>query len=110
MTRLLPPEALIRTGPVDHADWNYRPVLGWIQQRRFALVEELLPAERIGKLLEIGYGSGVFMPELAARCEQLHGIDVHPRAEEVQSRLLEHGVKAQLASGSAECLPYDDAA
>lgn len=108
MLRLLPPTALVKTGPVDHADWNYRPLLGWIQRRRFKLILRLLPKERVGKLLEIGYGSGVFMPELAQRCDELHGIDIHPHAVKVQARLAEHGVTAQLVSGSAEALPYDD--
>jgi len=106
MVRLLPRDALVKTGPVDHADWNYRPVLGWIQRLRFRLILDLLPRGKVGRLLEIGYGSGVFMPELAARCEELFGIDVHPHAAEVESRLKEHGVKAELVSGSAEHLPY----
>lgn len=105
--QLLPREALIQTGPVDHADWNYRPVLGWIQRLRFGLVSRLLPKEKVGKLLEIGYGSGVFLPELARRCEELHGIDIHPRAGEVEARLREYGVAARLVSGSAEGLPYE---
>lgn len=105
--QLLPREALIATGPVDHADWNYRPVLGWIQRLRFGLVSRLLPRRKVGRLLEIGYGSGVFMPELARRCEDLHGIDIHPRASEVEARLRDHGVAARLVSGSAESLPYD---
>jgi ubiquinone/menaquinone biosynthesis C-methylase UbiE len=106
MVRLLPRDALVKTGPVDHADWNYRPVLGWIQRLRFRLILDLLPRGKVGRLLEIGYGSGVFMPELATRCEELFGIDVHPFAAEVQSRLKEHGVTAELGSGSAEELPY----
>lgn len=105
---LLPREALIATGPVDHADWNYRPVLGWIQRLRFGLVSRLLPRQKVGRLLEIGYGSGVFMPELARRCEELHGIDIHPRAAKVETCLREHGVAARLVSGSAESLPYEN--
>jgi hypothetical protein len=41
--RLLPHRSLLKTGPVDHADWNYRPLLGWIMGRRFALFRKLLP-------------------------------------------------------------------
>jgi tRNA G46 methylase TrmB len=64
---LLPPSALLRTGPVDHADWNYRPLIGTVQRIRFRLVCRLLGNGRFDRLLEIGYGSGVFMPELAKR-------------------------------------------
>ena len=109
MLHLLPANSLIRTGPVDHADWNYRPILGRIQRLRFQLATKLLPAGKVGRLLEIGYGSGVFMPELARHCQELFGIDIHPHAAAVADRLREHGVIAQLASGSAESLPYRDA-
>lgn len=105
---LLPESALIRTGPVDHADWNYRPLIGSIQRLRFRLIKRLLSEQRFGRLLEIGYGSGVFMPELAKRADQLFGIDPHPMPREVEAVLREHGIHASLVSGSAEQLPYDD--
>lgn len=105
--RLLGPHALLRTGPVDHADWNFRPVLGAIQRIRFHLALDLLPPGRVGSLLEIGYGSGVFLPSLAERCEVLRGVDVHGRAEEVQETLRRAGVDASLSSASAERLPVE---
>jgi ubiquinone/menaquinone biosynthesis C-methylase UbiE len=105
--RLLPPGALIKTGPVDHADWNFKPILGWIQQQRFRLALSLLPKDRIGRILEIGYGSGVFLPELSRHCEELHGIDLHGRNEEIAGELVKQGVSAQLRSGTAEVLPFD---
>lgn len=108
MLKLLPADALISTGPVDHADWNYRPLLGAIQRLRFRLVVSLLPQKMIPRLLEIGYGSGVFMPELARHCDELHGIDIHDYAGPVQARLSEYGVNAHLRSASAESLPYDE--
>lgn len=106
---LLPQSALIRTGPVDHADWNYKPVLGTVQRIRFRLIRELLGDRRYDRLLEIGYGSGVFMPELAKRAGELYGIDIHPMPREVEAVLKQHGITASLFSGSAESLPYDDA-
>ena len=105
---LLPPSALLRTGPVDHADWNYRPLIGTVQRIRFRLVCRLLGDRRFDRLLEIGYGSGVFMPELAARASELYGLDPHPMPREVEGVLMQHGVKAKLTTGSAESLPYDD--
>jgi SAM-dependent methyltransferase len=107
--RLLPYRSLLKTGPVDHADWNYRPLLGWIMGRRFALFRKLLPGDKAGALLEVGYGSGVFMPELARHCNELHGIDVHPHAKEVGQRLAEHGVAAHLQQARVEQLPYSPA-
>jgi ubiquinone/menaquinone biosynthesis C-methylase UbiE len=105
---LLPEEVLVKTGPVDHADWNFRPILGSIQRSRFRLMLDLLEGHHFDRLLEVGYGSGVFMPELARRCRNLHGIDVHPCAESVGASLRKLDLRASLLSGSAESMPFAD--
>ena len=105
--RLLPPAAFVRTGPVDHGDWNYRFPLGPIRRRRLVLASKLLPA-RVGRLLKIGYGSGVHMPHWATTADEPFGINPHPHAEEVTAVLKAHGVAAALTSGSAEAMPYPD--
>lgn len=105
---LLPESALVRTGPVDHADWNYRPLIGAVQRIRFRLIRTLLGERRFERVLEIGYGSGVFMPELAKRANELFGIDPHLMPREVEEALRKHGVHASLVTGSAEALPYED--
>jgi ubiquinone/menaquinone biosynthesis C-methylase UbiE len=105
---LLPEEILVKTGPVDHADWNYRPLLGAIQRSRFRLVLRLLDGECFGRLLEVGYGSGVFLPELARRSSDLHGIDIHDEPESVSASLRKLDVNATLRSASAERMPFDD--
>jgi ubiquinone/menaquinone biosynthesis C-methylase UbiE len=106
--QLLPLDALMKTGDVDHADWNFRPLLGQIQKIRFRLIRKLLKVRRWHRLLEIGYGSGVFMPELARHADELFGIDPHPYPDEVANVLAEHGVEAKLATGSATSMPYAD--
>jgi ubiquinone/menaquinone biosynthesis C-methylase UbiE len=108
--RLLPRSALVTTGPVDHADWNYRPLLGWISRQRVRLVAGLLAERpRCGSLLEIGYGSGVFLPTWTQFTCELHGIDIHGQAGEVAKVLAAHGIGAELRTGTAEALPYPDA-
>jgi len=106
--QLLPPAALIKTGIVDHAEWNYRPLLGWIQRLRFQLILKLLPPGRIPRMLEVGYGSGIFMPELSSHCEELYGIDIHARTSAVTGVLASYAVRAELFSGSVESLPFED--
>jgi len=106
--QLLPPAALIKTGIVDHAEWNYRPLLGWIQRLRFLLIRRLLPPGRVAWTLEVGYGSGIFMPELSSHCEELYGIDVHARTSAVTGVLASYAVRAELFSGSVESLPFED--
>jgi ubiquinone/menaquinone biosynthesis C-methylase UbiE len=104
--RLLPKDALVVTGPVDHADWNYRPVLSTISRARFRLVCGLLPDGKVNRLLELGYGSGIFLPELATRCHSLFALDVHDKNGEVADKLTAFDVDAVLTSGSAEAMPY----
>jgi ubiquinone/menaquinone biosynthesis C-methylase UbiE len=105
---LLPEEVLVKTGPVDHADWNFRPLLGAIQRSRFRLLLGLLGAERFDRLLEVGYGSGVFLPELARRARDLYGVDIHREPERVAASLAKLDVHASLFSTSAEQMPFDD--
>jgi ubiquinone/menaquinone biosynthesis C-methylase UbiE len=106
--KLLPQDALLKTGEVDHADWNYRPLLGSISRTRFRLVVSLLGNERVERLLEIGYGSGVLMPELARFADELYGIDIHEMPEEVAASLSRFSVKARLYSASASDMPFEE--
>jgi ubiquinone/menaquinone biosynthesis C-methylase UbiE len=108
MPQLLNRHDLIRTGPVDHADWTYRPLLGLIVRSRFRLISKFLPVKKVGRILEIGYGSGVFMPELARHCDHLYGIDVHSHSQTIQRLLRNRGVSVELATASAESMPYQD--
>ncbi len=102
---LLKPGELVATGPVDHADWNYRPVLGLISRLRFRLIVAMLPSD-IGPLLEVGYGSGVFLPELSKHCRELYGLDIHDNVNHVSAVLDRRRIKADLRTGSAAAMPY----
>lgn len=106
--RLLPPSDLFKTSKIDHAEWNFTPILGWLQRSRFRLVQSLLEPGYYGRLLEVGYGSGVFMPELSRYCDALYGLDVHDKERDVAAVLQRHGVDAQLHSASATRIPFPD--
>jgi ubiquinone/menaquinone biosynthesis C-methylase UbiE len=105
---LLPREALLKTGDVDHAAWNYDGLLGFVSRRRFALVRRLLPKGRVHRLLEVGYGSGVFFPELAKHADELYGADIHHRPADVTAVLAKTGIAANLVTAPAEALPFAD--
>jgi len=107
-TALLPRESLVKTGDVDHAAWNYDGLLGFVSRQRFELVRSLLPKRPVRKLLEVGYGSGVFFPELIKHAEQLYGADIHDKPAEVTAVLARAGIAAQLVTAPAETLPYAD--
>lgn len=106
--KLLPPEALVRTGAVDHADWNYRPLLGRISRARFHLIKKLLGKSRGRRLLEIGYGSGVFLPDLAGYADAVYGADIHDEPTRVAESLAANGVEAELVASGAEKMPWPD--
>ena len=106
--QLLPKDRLIRTGPVDHADWNYRPILGPISRTRFRAIRAMLQGERHTRLLEMGYGSGVFLPELGAYTDELFGVDLHQFAGTVAAHLKKANLSAQLFSSDARSLPFPD--
>jgi ubiquinone/menaquinone biosynthesis C-methylase UbiE len=106
--KLLPQDQLLHTSRVDHAEWNYRPLLSFIIRRRYTLALSLLPAESVRRMLEVGYGSGIFMPELALRCEELYGIDIHSEAATVQERLMQSGVRATLTRQDAATMDFPD--
>jgi ubiquinone/menaquinone biosynthesis C-methylase UbiE len=103
---LLPRDLLIKTNPIDHADWNYKLVLSWIQRKRFQLALSLIGNDNYDQILEIGYGSGIFMPVLSKHCNKLYGIDIHPFNEKVSKILLNYGIAANLYHGSVSQMPF----
>ena len=105
---LLAQHQLLPTGPVDHANWNYLPVIGVIQRLRFRLIARLMEGRRFESLLEIGYGSGIFMPELARHAQRLAGVDIHARHVEVAEVLATNGLAADLRSASMTGTPFAD--
>jgi SAM-dependent methyltransferase len=105
--KLLPRDLLIRTGPVDHADWNYKPVLGPISRRRFHLIRAMLK-KRVPRLLEMGYGSGVFLPELVRYTDELYGADIHSFHREVEEQLTKVDLTAKLVAFDGKSLPFPD--
>lgn len=105
--KLLPKDWLIPTSRIDHGDWAYRPPQCYAVRERFRLIASLLPAH-VTSILEVGFGSGIFMPELAARCRALCGVDVHDRVYEVQARLAEYGVRAHLVREDAAHTSFAD--
>jgi len=99
----------VKTSSIDHADWNYDGLLGYVSRQRFRLVASLLPERRLDSILEIGYGSGIFIPELAARAAHVSGIDVHDGAAAVTVALADAGISAELICAPAEALPFENA-
>lgn len=107
--QFLPEDCLVKTGPVDYASWTYnRGILGHILRQRYHMALHLMGDEPCQSLLEIGYGSGIFLPELARRSQEVHGIDIHEHAQVVTQALQAKGVSVKLQTAPAEKIPYAD--
>lgn len=107
--RLLPREYLVKTNDLDQADRNHKPTLGFIQRRRFQLIVKLFGTTRYKHALDVGYGSGVFLPELARHATDVSGVDPHDHNDKTHVALEQVEVAATLYSGPAEHLPMADA-
>ncbi len=106
---LPPPGHLPQTGPVDYVDHYYGGGMGMVLRERLRWVRDALPAS-VGSVLEIGYGSGVFMYTLASRAKTLFGIDIHAHGAAVSRQLDQDGIHLTAAQGSGMTLPYRNGA
>ncbi len=105
----LPPRGLPpRTGDDDPVDYYYRPLSARLYRARLQLAGRLLGPGPFSALLEVGYGSGIFLPELARRTERLAAVDIHDEAARVRTMLLELEVEAELRRASVYELPFGD--
>src|SRR5687768_3339890 len=105
----LPPRELVpKPDPDDPVDYYYRLPTARIYRARLRLAGRLLGAGPFDSLLEVGYGSGIFLPELARRCSRLAAIDVHGASEQVQAMLRRLGLEADLREASLFDLPFED--
>lgn len=83
-----------------------KPLFGKLYRRRVAMCISLLPPG--GKVLEIGYGSGVGFLNLAEKFDRISGVDLHPCPRQVQSVFQRHGMNPDLRQGGISNLPYDN--
>ncbi len=107
---ILPERAFLRrTSDVDYYHWNYLFPIKYIQLYRFRVILDLLGPGRVGRLLEAGTGSGVFLPELSRHCRELYACDVHGRMDAVAGMCRAYHLKAELKSASIQETGYPDA-
>jgi ubiquinone/menaquinone biosynthesis C-methylase UbiE len=108
-TLLLPPRGLVpKPDAYDPVDYYYRPATARLYRARLRMALDLLGPGRFPALLEVGYGSGIFLPELATHAERLVGIDLHGESAPVAEMLRRLGVEAELLQGSLFELPFAD--
>ena len=82
---LPPKELLVKTGDVDYYDWNYKFPIKYVQQYRFKRILKRLRIFNVNTLLEVGTGSGIFLPELSKNCKHLYACDIHEHFESARN-------------------------
>lgn len=91
-----------KSGPTDPILYYYsRWGIGWLYRRRIEMGMEMIPQLRAGaRILEVGYGAGLVLYNLASLAGELHGLDLDADPRAVTERLYKLGVTTQLARGS----------
>lgn len=93
------------TTAADPLKFYYLPIASSFYVARFADAVRLL-GKRVGRLLEVGCGSGIFLPELAKHCDILIACDFHPRLSHTSEMLNLESVQAALTRADARALPF----
>jgi 2-polyprenyl-3-methyl-5-hydroxy-6-metoxy-1,4-benzoquinol methylase len=103
----LPPRAaLAYAGPDDPLEYYYRPHTAWLYRARLRLALRVLGEGPYDSLLEVGYGSGILLPELTRRADRVTAIDVHPHRQAVEMAMDGLGVGAKLMDASLFEIPF----
>ncbi len=97
--RLPKKENIHITGKTDPVHRHYHPAISYFMNKRLSGALRLMGDEKIPKLLDIGYGGGIFLPELSERCGELYGVDIHHNMDKVQGMLAKEKVAAKLSFG-----------
>jgi len=97
---------LEETSEIDYYIWNYKFPIKYIQKYRFKVILELLGSIYYDNILEIGTGSGIFLPELSRHCRALYAADIHGKMANIQKLASAYDFKVQLTRSSIEFAPF----
>ncbi len=107
-TLYLPSRSLLKmTNEEDPLDYYYHWLTGAAYRKRLVLALSALGDGHFDSLLEVGFGSGILLPELARRSKALYGVETHGEIEAVRQMLRSEGINAELEAGSILSLSYD---
>ena len=98
----------IKTSSEDPVNFYFTPFLGYFYRKRLSLSLACIENMKTGRILEAGYGSGIFMPELSRHCDALFGIDTHPHNGEVSEKLKGYVQNVTLLEASIYKIPFPD--
>lgn len=84
----------------------HAPIVKYFFLERLRLAFSFIDGAGCDNLLEIGFGSGVFFPQLKDVCRNLYGVDINPKISEVKKMCAAENLAVNLSIGSVLELPY----
>lgn len=108
---IIPPKDLMtQTGGGDPVFFHYFPVVGYVYRKRLANTFKLISPFYFNKVIEVGYGSGIFLPTLAKISQKLWALDIHPQTHAVKKLLQAYQLKnVTLTRGDIVDIPFPKA-
>src|SRR5579859_5000787 len=106
-------QAIDNGSPEDYhlVQLYYSWYAGWFYRQRLHIVNALLGKAKLGRILEIGVGSGIFLKNLLLHAETVTGVDIHHSYKGVQAMLRQENVdlnRVELRTGSIFDIPSPD--
>lgn len=99
-------ENMAKTHQEDPVDLYYNWLTKWVYLHRFKMAVRLM-RNGYHSMLDIGFGSGIFLKELSYRCKELYGIDIHENIDKVESMTKKENFGATLVRGSLFDIPFE---
>lgn len=87
---------------------RWHPVRWVFIKRALLLINLLKESPRPTRLMEMGFGCGILVPELIASCEKYVGIDIHSHVDEIKAALAAQLGPVDLRFGDARSLPFEN--
>ncbi len=100
-------EMLVKTNIEDVLEFYFKPIFNYVYRKRLKMCTKLLDGHKFNKILDAGYGTGIFFFTLNQISKGLYGIDEHEKHEEVMKKYRKYGLNLKLVSGDVSSkLPY----
>jgi ubiquinone/menaquinone biosynthesis C-methylase UbiE len=103
---LLKPHEYIGVNDDDPIGLYYWPVIGRMYRHRVEMCLDELTGG--GRILEVGFGTGITFFQLNEKYHEIHGLDLTAETEKIQQAFAERGITTNLQKGNVLAMPYPD--
>lgn len=109
---IIPPKNLmVQSNWGDPVFYHYYPYSRTVYRKRLKNTLELLQPLRFENLIEIGYGSGIFLPTISKLAKKVTALDIHKELDPVRRLLDWYQISnVDLISGDIMKMPFEDSA